>query len=449
MVKTTRPFFIFFLFLSAVLSADAIVGKWKGNLNVQGASLPLVLNLDNSGDSISSTLDSPLQNVYGLPVEINYLSSDSLVWSCARIGASFQGQITGQKISGTFKQRGFEFPLTLTPEEPLFVRRPQTPQPPFPYKTIDTTFMSEDGILLVGTLTLPKDESGDKFPIVVMVTGSGPQNRDEELFEHRPFAVIADYLAREGVASFRYDDRGTNRSQGNFNEADTDIFCADARAALNFARTIKGVGLTGVLGHSEGGTIAFMLASEGKPDFIISLAGMAISGKETVLDQNYRALLKSGLSPQQAQQSLKFISDVFDELIVQTAENRTSAIDVDSIARAAGSDIPPMVVQSVKSNITNRSPYFCKMLQLDVREDMENIKCPVLAINGDLDTQVDASKNLSAIRERVPHAQIHEMPGLNHLLQHAATGDITEYVEIRETISVDVLKLIADFVQSR
>jgi len=448
MRKIIKSFLVIILFMMAALSAEAIVGKWKGDLNVQGVSLPLVLNMNNSGDSISSTMDSPLQNVYGLPVKIDYMDSDSLAWSCDRIGASFHGQISGQKISGTFQQRGFKFPLTLTPEESLSVRRPQTPQPPFPYQAIDTTFMSEDGILLAGTLTLPDDVNGKKFPIVVMVTGSGPQNRDEKMFDHKPFAVIADYMARHGIASFRYDDRGTAESRGSFREADTDVFCNDAKAALNFARNIKGVDRAGILGHSEGGTIAFMLAAEGEPDFIISLAGMAISGKETILDQNSRALHKSGFTPQQIQQSLKLISDVFDEIIVQTVENRISPINVDSIARAVGFDIPPMVVQSVKSNIANRSPYFGKMIQLDARKSMGNIKCPVLAINGNLDSQVDASKNLSAIRSGVPHAHTYELQGLNHLMQHATTGDITEYVSIRETISPDVLKLIVDFVRN-
>ncbi len=432
----------------AALSADAIVGKWKGNLNVQGVSLPLVLNLNNSGDSISSTLDSPQQNVYGLPVKIDYMASDSIAWSCARIGASFRGRMAGQQISGTFEQMGFKFPLTMEPEEPLSVRRPQMPQPPFPYQEIDTTFRSDDGTLLAGTLTLPGDVKGKKFPIVVMVTGSGPQDRDEKIFDHRPFAVIADYLAREGVASFRYDDRGIAKSQGSFTEATTDTFRDDAEAALRFARSINGVDSAGILGHSEGGTIAFMLASEGKPDFVVSLAGMAISGKETILDQNNRLLQKSGLTPKHIEQSLGLISIVFDEIISQTAENRISPIDVDSIAKTIGADVPAMVIQSVKHNVAKRTPYFGRMIQLDVRKGLEKIKCPVLAINGDFDTQVDASKNLSAIRKGVPHAQIYELPGLNHLMQHATTGDMTEYANIRETISPDVLKLIADFVQS-
>lgn len=435
--------------LTAVLPLEAadINGSWRGSLTMGTLSVPLIFNFSesDSGDT-KCTLDSPQQNVKGLPMTVNYISADSVAVSSSIIGANFSGHIEQQRISGEFKQRGYTLSLDLTPEEPLSVRRPQTPQPPFPYTSVDTTFVSTDGTELAGTIVLPENFT-EATPIVVMVTGSGPQNRDEEIFEHKPFAVISDALARTGIASMRYDDRGVNESDGFFEDATIDTFKDDADAALSFARLFCGKGKGGILGHSEGGSIALLLAAERKPDFIISLAGMATSGKETILEQNRHLLENFNFSADTIAETMIFITAVFNEIEAQSLRNEQTDIDAEAFAKGLGVNVPDIVMQSVTHNLDNRTEYFDKLITLDIRGQLSKIVCPVLAINGSLDTQVNADKNLTAIGENIPKAEIHRLEGLNHMLQHAVTGEMTEYVNIRETISPEVLELMIGFIK--
>lgn len=285
------------------------------------------------------------------------------------------------------------------------------------------------------------------MPAVVMVTGSGPQNRDEELFEHKPFAVIADFLARNGIASLRYDDRGTGKSTGNHYTATTFTFKDDAQSGVEFLRTVASIGKVGVLGHSEGGTIAFMLGGEGKADFIVSLAGMTISGKETLMRQNSHGLDALGLSDADKENSLKLISRLFDTMIEQAHRGVPTEIDVDSLARVAQVSVLPQIAESLKATQKIRTKWFDAFLMLNPREYLKNVKCPILAINGEKDVQVSAD-NLDVVKELVPHAKTMPMLGLNHLLQHAETGEVAEYGEIRETISPEVLDAIVQFIKS-
>ncbi len=280
-----------------------------------------------------------------------------------------------------------------------------------------------------------------------MVTGSGPQNRDEEIFEHRPFAVIADFLARNGIASFRYDDRGTAQSKGNYNESTIETFKKDAQSAYHLVRGLKETGKTGILGHSEGGTLAVMIAAEEKPDFIISLAGMVIPSKETLLDQNIRSLDQLGMSPDQKDASIKLIGLMFNEVIDQYNAGENTPVDIDRICKENSLNVPDVVVESIKGNNSSRSAYFNSLLALDPSSALKMIKCPVLAINGTKDIQVNAEKNLGAFKKNVKKAEVHTMDGLNHLMQHSQSGDITEYGDIKETISPEVLSLISSFIQ--
>lgn len=432
----------------ACFSASALTGPWRGIIDLGQMKLPLVFNFSESGDGKTScTLDSPSQGVTGIPTDVTFCSGDSVALQCRSIGASFRGNVDSDSITGNFMQRGMSLPLVLKPDAPLEDRRPQTPRPPFPYTVTDTVFTSADGVLLSGTLTLPSDMKGKKTPAIVLVTGSGPQNRDEEIFEHRPFAVIADYLARNGVASLRYDDRGTGGSKGNFLEGTTYTFKDDAHAAFDFLKTIKGIGKTGVLGHSEGGTIALMLAAENVPDFIISLAGMAEPGKETLMKQNSRALDNSGVQGEAKENTLALISRLFD---IQAEQNKSGVchpIDIDSLAKATGKTIPPMLVTSLKSSQKTRTPWFDTFVSIDPPTFIQKIKIPVLAINGDKDTQVDAETNIVIIKEGIPKAETIIMPGLNHLMQHCETGEVAEYGSIRETISPEVLETILNFIR--
>lgn len=429
----------------------ALTGSWRGNLSFGGVNLPLVFNFSESTSGVTQcTMDSPNQGATGIPVSVALCTADSVALDCKVIGASYNGKIAGGTITGTFRQRGMSFPLTLKGENPLEVRRPQTPRAPFPYESTDTTFTAPDGTVLAGTLTMPMTAESRKIPAVVFISGSGPQNRDEELFEHRPFAVIADYLARNGIASLRYDDRGTAKSGGDFRTATTYTFKDDARAAVNFLCTVPAIGKVGVIGHSEGGTIAFLLGADKVPDFIVSLAGMAIPGKETILDQNRRSLAKSGMSESDIRGSLTLLSLLFDEMAHQARrDGQPTPVDIDSLVRKSKILPPATVLASMKASQKTRTPWLDVFLGLDPTPDLAKIECPVLAINGDKDTQVDATANLAAIKKHCKKAEPRLMPSLNHLMQHAQTGEVAEYSEIRETISPDVLALILSFIKDQ
>lgn len=434
--------------VATTVDAHGVTGAWRGELDLGQMKLPLVFNFTETSDGKTQcTMDSPAQGAKGIATEVVLCTADSISLTCNAIGASYHGRITPGAITGSFAQRGYSFPLNLTPDSPVEERRPQTPKPPFPYETKDTTFTAPDGAVMSGTLTLPLNASSKKMPAVVMVTGSGRQNRDEEILEHKPFAVIADFLARNGIASLRYDDRGTGKSTGNFQTATTATFKDDAASGIQLLRGIPSVGSVGVLGHSEGGTIAYMLGAENKADFIISLAGMAISGKETLMRQNSRSLESSGLSETDKKNSLELISRLFDTIAGQAQKGVSSPIDVDSLVKEAGMTVPQPIIASLKMSQKTRTPWFDALLTLNPREYLGKLHCPVLAINGGKDTQVYAD-NLTVIKETVPQAKTMLIPGLNHLMQTAVTGEPTEYGEIRETISPEVLDAIAQFIKS-
>lgn len=432
--------------VAGVADAYALSGVWRGSLDLGQMKLPLVFNFSENESGVTRcTMNSPSQGAKGIPTEVALCTADSISLTCNAIGASYNGRISGTLIKGTFSQRGYSFPLDLTPEDSVEERRPQTPRPPFPYTVADTTFTAPDGAVMSATLTLPPGAGGRKIPAVVMVTGSGPQNRDEELFEHKPFAVIADYLARNGIASLRYDDRGTGKSGGSFASATTFTFKDDALAGVGFLRSLDCIGKTGVLGHSEGGTIAFIAGAEGKVDFVVSLAGMAVSCKETLMRQNRHALDRAGMPEADKRNSLIFIEKYFDTVADQARKGVGENIDVEALAAGCGVQVPAEIVQSLQVTQQGRNPWIDTFLTIDARDYVANLKCPVLAVNGEKDTQVYPD-NLVVVKLLAPQAETMLMPGLNHLLQHARTGEGEEYGEIRETIAPEVLEAIAGFV---
>ncbi len=266
-----------------------------GKLNLGSQSLTIVLhvNCDAQGKA-ECTLDSPDQGAKGIAVETDYCSSDSISVSLASLALSFQGKLKGDEIVGTFSQ-GQSFPLVLRRGEEK-LNRPQNPVAPYPYKTEEVTFKNvADGATLVGTLSYPIGYKKGKTPVVLMVTGSGQENRDEEIFDHKPFLVIADYLARHGVATLRYDDRGFGKSTGgDVAHATTLDFMRDAASGVDFLRASKQFGKVGILGHSEGGSIAFMLGAKGKVDFVISMAGVGVKGDTALTAQTNKILELTG-----------------------------------------------------------------------------------------------------------------------------------------------------------
>lgn len=406
-------------------------GSWHGNLELGGNTLTLVFHLN--GDSC--TMDSPDQNAKGIKVIRNKSMAPFVSLEVPSIGASFKGAYMGKQIAGTFTQQGYEFPLTLKPGE-LKRNRPQTPKDPFPYSCEEVSFTNE-GITLNGTLSLPEGYTKDT-PVFLMVTGSGLQNRDEEIFEHKPFAVIADLLARNGIATLRYDDRGYGSKTANIMMTTTQTAKSDAQAGIDLLR--KRFNKVGIIGHSEGGTIAMMLAAEQEIDMAISLAGMAISGKETLLYQNENSLKQMGYSNEVIAKYMKIIGDIFDQIIA----------DKDPVISET-STLPKELIANIQQSLPAlKTPYIKELLKLDISAELPKIKCPLLAINGTKDVQVNYKKNLSIIESGVksPKTCVHPFEGLNHLFQHCKTGAVTEYKEIEETISEDVLNKILHWIKS-
>ena len=412
-------------------TANAQEGSWNGELDVMGTKLPLVFNFSPNG----CTMDSPSQNAKGIPAEKTVSDDGTIKVKVGMIGATFEGKMADGEIKGTFTQNGFPIPLTLKAGK-LAVKRPQTPVPPFPYKEESVSFTNA-GYTFNGTLTLPENYT-KQTPVVLMVTGSGQQNRDEELFEHKPFAVIADALARQGIASLRYDDRGWGDKSVNFANFTTDDFRQDAAAALPLLR--KRFNKVGILGHSEGGTIAMMLAAEGKVDFIVSLAGMAISGKETLVMQNRQAMSSIGLPKDIVDSYCATISNILNEI---ANGKKTSEITIDGVP----DNLKPILKKSLEQA---NSPYIRHFITVDASKQLSKIKCPVLALNGTKDTQVDCAANTTLLEKGLINSKhtIKKIEGVNHLFQHCTTGNVVEYQQIEETIASEVLEIIYSWINN-
>ena len=419
------------VFAMMAFAANAQEGTWNGELNVMGNKVPLVFNFSTNG----CTIDSPSQGVNGIQAEKTVKDDGTISVKVGMIGATFEGKMTDGEIKGTYVQNGFPLPLTLKPGK-LVVKRPQTPVPPFPYKEESVSFTNAQ-YTFNGTLTLPENYSRNT-PVVLMVTGSGQQNRDEELFSHKPFAVIADALARQGIASLRYDDRGWGDKSVNFADFTTDDFRQDAAAAIPLLR--KRFNKVGILGHSEGGTIAMMLAAEGKADFIVSLAGMAISGKETLIMQNRQAMSAIGLPKETVDSYCNSISKALDEI---ASGKKASEININDVPVA----LKPITIKALQQADT---PYIRHFLTVDAGKLLPEIKCPVLALNGTKDTQVDCDANTTRIEKGLANCKhsIKKIDGVNHLFQHCNTGIVTEYQQIEETISPEVLQEVAKWVKA-
>lgn len=419
------------VFAMMAFAANAQEGTWNGELNVMGNKVPLVFNFSTNG----CTIDSPSQGVNGIQAEKTVKDDGTISVKVGMIGATFEGKMTDGEIKGTYVQNGFPLPLTLKPGK-LVVKRPQTPVPPFPYKEESVSFTNAQ-YTFNGTLTLPENYSKNT-PVVLMVTGSGQQNRDEELFSHKPFAVIADALARQGIASLRYDDRGWSDKSVNFADFTTDDFRQDAAAAIPLLR--KRFNKVGILGHSEGGTIAMMLAAEGKADFIVSLAGMAISGKETLIMQNRQAMTAIGLPKETVDSYCNSISKALDEI---ASGKKASEININDVPVA----LKPVTIKALQQADT---PYIRHFLTVDAGKLLPEIKCPVLALNGTKDTQVDCDANTTRIEKGLTNCKhsIKKIDGVNHLFQHCNTGIVTEYQQIEETIAPEVLQVVAKWIKA-
>jgi pimeloyl-ACP methyl ester carboxylesterase len=338
-------------------------------------------------------------------------------------------------FTGKLTQYGMEFPMALTRGEIPIAKRPQEPVKPYPYREEQVVFKNEKaGIRLAGTLTLP--QGNGPFPAVVLVSGSGYQDRNEELMEHKPFLVIADALTRSGIAVLRYDDRGVGESEGSTQDNTTQDLSYDAQAALHYLKSRHEISHAGIAGHSEGGAIAFIVAArEPECDFVISLAGPGVSGDKVLSSQQRAIYSTSGIPAAQVEQIVAANRALFD-IILASEEN-------DAALRAKIEAMMPGQEAAVDQLLDTWMYHFIKY---DPREDIAAVKVPLLALNGTKDVQVICDLNLNAIGAANPNAKIVKFDGLNHLFQHCTTGLPTEYGNIEETIAPEVIDEIVGFI---
>lgn len=447
---------LLFLCLTLVvtsLSAQEVIGTWKGSLSVQGTELPIVVRIWQEDGTYKALMDSPQQNAIGIKVESVKYENKMLSISVPKLGVTVVGAVNGETYTAMFTQGNFQQPLVMTrTSSSAAISRKQEPQPPYPYLSQEVKFASLDsGVELNGTLTLPK-ESG-KYPAVVLVSGSGTQNRDEELLGHKPFKVIADYLTRQGIIVLRYDDR--EFASKKYEGATSRNYANDALGAVAFLKSHGSVDIEriGIIGHSEGGTIAFMCAAESKDiDFIVSLAGMTVAGDKCLMAQNRRAIAAAGFSADIQQKSLDVIQSIFDETKRrELADIQQSAKEIvaEALTQHSAKDIPQPLIANFEQTLHGMTEWVKFFLSYDPIGDIKQIKCPVLALNGSLDVQVLADDNLNVLKS-APNLQklltAKKYEGLNHLFQPCATGDVSEYASIEQTISEEVLSDIAEWI---
>jgi pimeloyl-ACP methyl ester carboxylesterase len=460
-------FIIVWLFiLTPHLHASDTLQKqtWAGKLNFQGVELTMVLNIFIfSPDSMTATLDSPDQGAKGIPVSRITITDDSLTFSVNNLIARYGGRFTAAKdtLTGLFVQAGYKIPLNLVSQQEEFrLQRPQEPKPPFPYKMEEVGVNNrQDTLELAGTLTLP--EGPGPFPAIVLVTGSGAQNRDEEIFGHKPFLLLADRLTKLGFAVLRYDDRGTGKSTGTYGTATTFDFASDAVAAIGFLKGIKGVDTAriGILGHSEGALVAEIVAAQRKDiAFIVLLAGPALTGEEIIRLQSELIARANGVSEELIRANLEINKQVFS-VVKKTSDNHNAAVKIRKILedfekKNSGEEQAKAAPQSqIDAQIrTVTSPWFRVFLTLDPMRYIERIGCPVLALFGGLDLQVPPAENMKAMETGLLFAgndeyTIEYVPGVNHLFQTATTGSPSEYGVIEETISPVVLEMIGNWLK--
>lgn len=392
------------------VSAQNFIGSWNGKISFGGTSLHIVFNIsENTEGKTVCTMDSPDQSVKGIPASIEFASSDSISIRVPNIGIEYNGKFKNDTIYGIYSQAGVKLELNLKKEQ-LVYKRPQNPEPPYLYTTEEIEFVNEDAnATLSGTITYPVNyQKGKKVPVIVMVTGSGPQNRDSEIYEHKPFLVIADYLAKNGFATLRYDDRCVGKSSGRYQAETTKEVAKDAALAVKYLRDTKQFSKVGLLGHSEGGSVVFMLGAEKLIDFGISMAGVGVQGDECLYQQGVAIAKQSGQEYQLTKEQLR---------------------------------------EYLKSTM---SPWYEFFLDYDPASDISKTTCPVFVINGEKDLQVIASTNVDALKNNLPKnkkSQVKIYPGLNHLFQECTTGLPTEYINIEQTISPIVLEDIASWLK--
>jgi len=454
-------FVIFFIQITNQVIAQEkqnnIIGNWSGEIELPTMKLAMIFKIStDENDSLSAKLDVPAQGAIDLPCGELRIKNDSLILKVPMILGTYKGKFnSAEEINGSWFQGGNSVSLNLKKIDKIpEINRPQTPKEPFPYLSKDVEYTNQkSGFKLAGTLTIP--ENAKKCPAVILISGSGAQDRDETIFEHKPFMVIADYLTQNGIAVLRVDDRGVGGSEGNISHATSEDFASDVLAGVQFLKSEAKINPTqiGLIGHSEGGLIAPIAANKSDNiSFFIMLAGPGINGEQILYEQNDLTLKAAGLGQEIIDQNRKLQEAIFNIILTET----DSVKQLDRLQRTYSGGMYPMLQDEQKKAIDQRiaavnTTWFKYFLTYNPQPTLAKIKCPVLALNGSKDVQVPATSNLSAIKKAIteggnPNIKTMEFENLNHLFQNCETGAISEYAQIEGTIDLEVLKIIKDWI---
>ncbi len=472
-MKTFKPASVLAALLLAVSAlSTAASERWKGRVDLPSGPLEftVLIGVDAETGKPGAKIDIPAQGAIGLSLVDVVDTGEKISFTIGPVGAvfSFAPAADGATAEGKLEQSGMTFPASmekLSEEERASAEagRPQDPKAPFPYSQWEVRYENPaDGASFAGTLTVP--EGRGPFPAAILITGSGAQDRDESLLGHRPFAVIADHLSRNGIAVLRSDDRGVGGSSGGKDGPTTIDFAGDVAAAAKYLKEFKTIDQDGIglIGHSEGGLIAPMVAAS-QPDiaFAVLLAGPGVNGKEILREQVQALAVAAGapeaIAAEQAEQQQAILAKIVNgesDAAIETSirEVVTAQIEAQGMAETMSDEGIELAVKAQLAALTN--PWMRAFLTLEPSESLSETTCPVLALNGSLDTQVLAWQNLPAIEKALKRAgnkdvTIKEMPGLNHLFQHATTGGFAEYAQIDETFSPEVLELMTTWITER
>ena len=427
----------------------SLAGVWEGRINVGGQSIRIVFRVDADGNAV---MDSPDQGARNIAVDRPVVEGGVVRFVVPVIRGQFEGSRSedGGTLTGVLSQGGAALPLVLTrtAETATLVARPQTPTPPFPYRAEEVAFDNPEapGVRLAATLTLP--QGAGPFPAAILVTGTGPQDRDETIEGHKPFAVWADALTRRGVAVLRFDDRGVGRSTGSFPAATQRDFASDVKAAFNWLASRPGIDAArvGLIGHSEGATFAELAMQEGAgAAWIVALAGPALPGGEIITSQVERIAQASGLPAEAIAYNTAFQRRLMEAVAAHAADAEAARGAVERLLLESGRS----PAEAAQLATAMSSDWYRGMVARDPAESLRAIRAPMLAVFGGKDLQVPAEQNAAAVSRHKPDAEVVILPGLNHLFQAAQTGLPAEYGQIDSTLDPSVIETVVDWVAAR
>jgi pimeloyl-ACP methyl ester carboxylesterase len=464
------------LLIATIGIAQDITGKWQGFIKMGDNSIRFIMNLSKNGETYTASFDSPDQHAFGIGANKTSVVNDSVNADILVMHAGYSGKWNGKdQITGIFRQGNMTINLDMKrlsneemPNPPITKPKPQTPTGPFNYISEDVIYENSlQQVTLGATLTKPKGDG--KFPVVIMITGSGAQDRDETIGMHKPFFVIADYLTNHGIAVLRVDDRGVGKSTGDFKSSTSADFATDVMAGINYLKTRNDIDTSkiGLMGHSEGGLIAPYVAARRKDvAFIVLLAGPAVGGKKTLYyqavekplakisehDRNaygqfYNAMIEIGISDEVAKNIPDYVRTTYLDWKKQQPDSTLKVL-------VPGSDEEVIKGMVAGFSVFNRA-WFRFFLTYDISKDLQKIKIPLLALNGGNDEQVDPKENLALIKQiltknKNPNFKVYEVPGVNHLFQHCkACGSVSEYLALDETFDPATLALISSWINEQ